>query len=73
MNYLITIGVSILTLVASAFGVYNYVPVGWLGVSEPTFGTTIVTLNSSDKLSAFPAAFNAATAAKINGDTILDI
>ncbi len=60
MQYLITMGITVLTMFASVFGVYNFVPFDYLAVTGNTenFGA-ITEVASSDTMANFPTTYNA--------------
>lgn len=62
MNILINIAITAITIIATIFGVVNYVPMGWLGFSDEPLqfsGTqTVVELATTDTMSDFPAFYN---------------
>ena len=60
MNYLITIGITVLTFFASAFGVYNFVPFQYLEISGNSKSLGAITeVSGTDTLKNFPALYNA--------------
>lgn len=69
MNYLITIGVSVLATVLSTVGVVN-VPLKYLEFTHtPTYGSTITTILGTDTLSSSRAVINT-NFANLNADKI---
>lgn len=60
MQFLITSLVSIVVTLASAFGIYNYLPLGVLEYTQPSnkLGSTITTINGSDTISGSRSVIN---------------
>src|SRR3990167_129544 len=61
MNVLATIFISLITTLVTAWGAYNYLPVGALELFAPqekNFGATITTINGSDTISGSRTTIN---------------
>jgi hypothetical protein len=70
MNIFATIVISAIVTIASAFGVYNYLPVSFMESKTPSkLGATITTINGSDTLSSSRAVINT-NFANLNSDKI---
>ena len=67
MNYLITLGISALMTLASAFGIYNYVPFGLFENQETSLGSSITTIAGSDTLKNSRTTINDNFSALNNG------
>lgn len=50
-------------------GIWNYVPMQWLSISEPTLGTSITTINATDTLKDSRAVINS-NFANLNADKL---
>src|SRR3990167_2385809 len=58
MNYLITLGISALMTLASAFGLYNYAPLSVFETQSLKLGSTITTINGGDTISSSRSVIN---------------
>src|SRR3990167_4866435 len=58
MNILLNIAISLITSIASFYGVYNLAPLSILQPEEKTYGSTITTIQGSDTLSSSRTTIN---------------